>query len=121
MARAAWGQREAWRGVWAGWKWGEYPTARRGGGAMLVGISKPRATVWVKNEIRILYLDDVPAEVVMVNHELRKAGLAFRTKRVDSREAFLHELEQNPPNLILSDHGLPAFDGFTALAIARDK
>ncbi len=34
---------------------------------------------------------------------------------------FLHELQHHPPDLILSDHGLPSFDGFTALAIARDK
>jgi PAS domain S-box-containing protein len=75
----------------------------------------------VKKEIRILYVEDVPADVVMVNHELRKGGLAFRTRRVDSKDVFLHELEGNPPDLILSDHGLPSFDGFTALAIARDK
>src|SRR5262245_55570342 len=75
----------------------------------------------MKKEIRILYVEDVPADVVMVNHELRKGRLAFRTKRVETKGAFLHELERNPPDLILSDHGLPSFDGFTALAIARDK
>jgi PAS domain S-box-containing protein len=75
----------------------------------------------VNNEIRILFIEDVPADVVVVNHELRKAGLAFRSKRVETKAAFLHELEHDPPDLILSDHGLPCFDGFTALAIARDK
>ena len=75
----------------------------------------------MKKEIRILYLEDLPADVVMVNHELRRGGMAFRTKRVDSKEGFLHELERDPPDLILSDHGLPSFDGFSALAIARDK
>jgi PAS domain S-box-containing protein len=75
----------------------------------------------VKKEIRILYVEDVPAEVVMVNHELRMGGLAFRTKRVETRDAFIHELELDTPDLILCDHGLPSFDGFTALAIARDK
>lgn len=75
----------------------------------------------MSKEIRILYVEDVPADVVMVNHELRRGGLAFRTKRVDSKDVFLHELTHDPPDLILSDHGLPSFDGFTALAIARDK
>jgi PAS domain S-box-containing protein len=75
----------------------------------------------VKKEIRILFVEDVPADVVIVNHELRKAGLAFCSRRVDSKDAFLSELRNNPPDLILSDHGLPCFDGFTALAIARDK
>jgi len=75
----------------------------------------------VKKEIRILYVEDVPADVVIVNHELRKAGLAFCSRRVDTKEAFLSELQHNPPDLILSDHGLPCFDGFTALAIAKDR
>ena len=75
----------------------------------------------VKKEISILYVEDVPADVVLVNHELRKAGLLFRTKRVDSRNDFIGALEENPPDLILSDHGLPNFDGFAALAVARDK
>jgi PAS domain S-box-containing protein len=75
----------------------------------------------VKKEIRILYVEDVPTDVVIVNHELRKAGLAFCSRRVDTKEAFLSELQHHPPDLILSDHGLPCFDGFTALAIARDK
>jgi PAS domain S-box-containing protein len=75
----------------------------------------------VRKEIRILFVEDVPADVVIVNHELRKAGLAFRSRRVDTKDAFLSELLHNPPDLILSDHGLPCFDGFTALAIARDK
>jgi CheY-like chemotaxis protein len=75
----------------------------------------------VKKEIRILYVEDVPADVVMLNHELRKGGLAFRAKRVETKESFVQELEHHPPDLILSDHGLPSFDGFTALAIARNK
>lgn len=75
----------------------------------------------MKKEIRILYVEDVPADVVIVNHELRKAGLAFCSRRVDTKEAFLSELQHNPPDLILSDHGLPCFDGFTALAIAKDR
>ncbi len=75
----------------------------------------------VKNEVHILILEDVPADVVLINHELRRAHLPFRTKRVDTREDFLCQLEHHAPDVILSDHGLPAFDGFTALAIARDK
>jgi len=75
----------------------------------------------VKNEISILYVEDVPADVALVNHELRKGGLLFRTKRVDSKSEFVRNLEENPPDLILSDHGLPNFDGFAALALARDK
>jgi PAS domain S-box-containing protein len=75
----------------------------------------------VSKEIRILILEDVAADVVRINHELRQAGMTFRSKRVDTRADFLEELRHHPPDVILSDHGLPSFDGFTALAVARDQ
>jgi signal transduction histidine kinase len=77
--------------------------------------------VRVKKAIHILYVEDIPADAVLVNHELRKAGLRFHTKRVDSKDVFTRELDHHPPDLILSDHGLPSFDGFAALTIAKNK
>jgi DNA-binding NtrC family response regulator len=74
----------------------------------------------MKNVIRILYLEDAPADAARLDHELSKSGMLFRSRRVDSREDFLRELEQ-PPDVILSDHGLPAFDGLEALSVAREK
>jgi PAS domain S-box-containing protein len=75
----------------------------------------------VKNPLRILVLEDVAADVVLIDHELRARGLSFQTIRVETREDFERELAHHPPDVILSDHGLPAFDGFSALAIARDR
>lgn len=75
----------------------------------------------MKKELRILVLEDVAADVVLMSHELRSGGFAFETKRVETRDEFLREIERDPPDLILSDHGLPGFDGFTALALARDR
>jgi len=75
----------------------------------------------VKKELRILVLEDVAADVLLMNRELRNGGIAFQTKRVETRDEFLHEIEHHPPDLILSDHGLPGFDGFTALAVARER
>ena len=75
----------------------------------------------MNRELRILILEDEATDVVMVNRELRKSGLDFRSKRVETREDFLAELQDNPPDLIFSDHGLPAFNGFTALALAQER
>lgn len=75
----------------------------------------------MQKELTILCVEDVPADVVRLNHALREGGMSFRSKRVETQEAFLHELEHNPPDVILSDHGLPSFDGFMALTIAREK
>lgn len=68
-----------------------------------------------------MVLEDVAADATLIHHELRSGGIDFSTKRVETRDDFLRELEHHPPDLILSDHGLPGFDGFTALAIARDR
>ena len=75
----------------------------------------------MKKELHILYVEDTPADAELVKNELQKAGLSFQIKCVDNRSAFLHELEEQTPDIILSDHGLPSFDGFTALAIARAR
>ena len=72
-------------------------------------------------ELRILILEDVPADTELEEHELRKAGLVFTSKIVDTREAFLKALEEFFPDLILSDYDLPSFDGLAALRIAKEK
>lgn len=74
----------------------------------------------MKKELRILVLEDVIADVHLMDHELRSSGLAFETMRVETRDEFIREIERGPPDIILSDHGLPEFDGFAALAVARE-
>ncbi len=75
----------------------------------------------VKSNLSILLLEDVVADAVLINHELEKGGLPARATRVERREEFLDELTRNKPDVILSDHGLPSFDGFTALREARER
>ncbi|MFZ3137752.1 MAG: PAS domain S-box protein [Thermodesulfovibrionales bacterium] len=72
-------------------------------------------------ELRILILEDVPADAELEEHELRKAELVFISKVVDTRESFLKALDEFSPDLILSDYELPAFDGIAALRIAKEK
>ncbi|MEY2427164.1 MAG: hypothetical protein QOJ40_49 [Verrucomicrobiota bacterium] len=64
--------------------------------------------------------DELP-DATLVEHTLKEGGFDFVFQRVDSEQAFLRELDRFDPSLILSDHGLPAFDGFTALTIAQNK
>lgn len=66
-------------------------------------------------------LEDVAADVGLLHHELEKGGLNVSTRGVETRDDFLQELEQRPPDVILSDHSLPSFDGFSALEIAHDR
>lgn len=71
--------------------------------------------------LRILLVEDSAPHAELVEHFLRSSGLQFELLRVDTREAFIGQLEQSPPDMILSDYALPAFDGYAALAIAREK
>lgn len=75
----------------------------------------------VKKKLHILFVEDVPSDAAVVNHELRKAGFCFETRRVETKTEFLDEVVHHPPDLILSDHGLPSFDGIAALKLAKKK
>jgi len=75
----------------------------------------------VKNEIRIVLLEDDTNDAELVRHALRSGGVAFSLDHADTRTGFIQRLEQTPPDLILSDFSLPSLDGYAALAIAREK
>lgn len=72
----------------------------------------------MNSAIRVVFVEDVPVDALEVQEVLRHDGLPVQLQRVDTREAFQRELESDPPDVILSDHGLPTFDGFAALDMA---
>ncbi|HEX8962125.1 MAG TPA: HD domain-containing phosphohydrolase [Rhodocyclaceae bacterium] len=72
-------------------------------------------------ELRVLMLEDEPADAEFAQRELRKAGIGFSSLRVDDRTAFIAALDEFRPDVILADYKLPSFDGLTALGLAREK
>ncbi len=70
--------------------------------------------------LRLLILEDTPSDAELAERELLRAGMAFESRRVDSREDFMEQLREFRPDLIVSDYSLPAFDGMTALGLARE-
>src|SRR6185436_24507 len=64
-------------------------------------------------------IEDEAHDAELAQHTLRQGGFEFAFKRVDTKDEFLQQLRQFEPNVILSDHGLPAFDGFSALHLAQ--
>jgi PAS domain S-box-containing protein len=74
----------------------------------------------VNKRLRILMVEDDPRDAALIERELRAGGLDFTLQRVDTEADYLRALN-NSPDLILSDHDLPAFDGLSALAIAKEK
>jgi len=72
-------------------------------------------------ELRILLLEDNAPHAELVEHFLRESGLRFTLTRVETRDGYIEQLEYHPPDMILSDYALPSFDGYAALAIAKEK
>src|SRR5438270_13454592 len=66
-------------------------------------------------------VEDEAQDATLVQHTLKEGGFNFCFKRVDTEEEFVQELQSFQPSVILSDHGLPAFDGFTALSLAQQS
>ena len=75
----------------------------------------------MKEEIKILILEDVAFDAELIEYELRREGIKFLSKRVETKESFISELEKLRPDLILADHSLPKFDGLSALKIANNE
>ena len=75
----------------------------------------------MEKDLQILIVEDDPADADRLMHELERQGFAFRGQRVETRDDFLHTLEQQPPDLVLSDSGMPAFSGFAALELVQEK
>ena len=68
--------------------------------------------------LRILILEDNPADAELVQFELEEAGFVFTSKVVMTEEDFIHEIQEYGPDIILSDYDLPKYNGALALAEA---
>src|SRR5688500_20209130 len=73
------------------------------------------------SDLHILMLEDRPKDAVLVKEELRRGGLRFSFARVDTKPDFLEQIARHKPDVILSDHGLPSFDGLSALHLAKER
>ncbi|WP_051862255.1 putative bifunctional diguanylate cyclase/phosphodiesterase [Ferrovum myxofaciens] len=70
-------------------------------------------------EVEILLVEDNPTDAELIVRELRRAGIAFTSIRVTTRDAFTRALEEFHPDIILSDYNLPDFNGLVALEIVQ--
>jgi PAS domain S-box-containing protein len=75
----------------------------------------------MKTEVRILILEDRPADAEMIRRELRKEGIQYESRLVMREEDFLASLHDFAPDLILADYALPSYDGLSALAVAQKE
>src|ERR1700722_10096564 len=69
--------------------------------------------------LKILHLEDLAADAEIVERVLRKAQFRFEKKVVVDKPDFIRALRDFRPDIILSDHSLPAFNSLEALRITR--
>jgi len=72
-------------------------------------------------DLKILMLEDVQDDVGLIERILKKQGISFISKRVDTRDEFMEALKEFHPDVILSDHALPQFNSIEALNICRKQ
>ena len=71
--------------------------------------------------LRVLILEDKPADAGLIQFELQEAGLSFTAKVVMTEHDFLRELHEFRPDLILSDYDLSQYNGALALGETRSR
>ncbi|MEP6582854.1 MAG: ATP-binding protein [Ginsengibacter sp.] len=71
--------------------------------------------------LKILLLEDSPADAEMIQRLLRKESLQFESHLVMTKDAYLQALDEFKPDLILSDNSMPQFSASEALEIIRTR
>jgi two-component system, cell cycle sensor histidine kinase and response regulator CckA len=74
-----------------------------------------------RGAMRILILEDNPADAELALRLLTRAGVDFAAVVADSRESYVRQLTAFQPDVILTDYSLPGFSGEGALKIAQDQ
>ncbi len=71
-----------------------------------------------KEVIKVLILEDNPADAEFNQYQLRKKGLKVESRVVENKANFLKSLKEYPADIILSDFSLPQFNGLEAIKLA---
>jgi len=75
----------------------------------------------MEQPLRILMVEDNFLDAELIKREIKKNGISFVDRIVETKDEFTEALEQFSPDIILSDYSLPSFDGMRALKIRQEK
>jgi DNA-binding NarL/FixJ family response regulator len=69
--------------------------------------------------LRVLLLEDSPADADLIRQELVRSGMNVTAERVASRDAFTRALREFQPDVVLSAHAVARFDDRAALRVLQ--
>ena len=75
--------------------------------------------MFMPTSIRVLIVEDRPADAELIIRELRQAGFEPDWQRVETEPEFLAGLNDRP-DIILADHNLPQFSASRALGLLQE-
>jgi len=87
---------------------------------LAVNLSEKKTAV-AKTSIRVLIIEDNPADAELACHELRKAGFEIKADVVQTPEEFLEKLRSHPYDIVLADYRLPGWSGMDALEMVQKE
>ncbi|MEV4282625.1 response regulator [Actinoplanes xinjiangensis] len=71
------------------------------------------------DQIRLLLVEDSEDDAVLVVNRLRRSGLRIDYERVETADGMRDALRHRPPDIVISDNGMPSFDAEAALHLLR--
>src|SRR5712692_8673071 len=73
----------------------------------------------VNRQLRVLMIEDSPADATLVEWELKKAGYQASVRRVETESELHAALDNGPWDIVTCDYRLPQFSAPAALALVR--
>jgi len=70
--------------------------------------------------LKMLMVEDMPADAEMTLRELARSGMEFVVRRVETEAELRRECVEFEPDIVVSDFALPKFDGLSALRVVRE-
>lgn len=71
--------------------------------------------------LRVLVVEDVEDDALLLAREIRRAGFEPAIERVETAEGLAEALDRAAWDVVIADHSLPRFSGMAALRIVRER
>jgi signal transduction histidine kinase/DNA-binding response OmpR family regulator len=82
-------------------------------------MSKPRSNASLPQPLKVLLIEDNPADAELCLRELKKAGFDPRADVVQTAQEFSARLAEGSYHVVVGDYTLPAWSGFEALDLLQ--